>query len=603
MKIQNFEIPKESMRDMENMYIRKQNSKVQIQNDTILFSFGGKISFDTYFNSFSIEKWRKYTGLNSLKICYKACGKLRLKIWNEFLEDSQVKKELVCSDEIENETDKLIDYILNIPIRQDEKGIFSLEVESLSEEAELGSLSYQTDDVARHDITIAIDICTYKREQDICHNLNVLEKIIENKKSELYQKLHVFVSDNGKTLTRTSNEFIHIYPNKNAGGTAGFTRGMIEILNYQNKEFSHILLMDDDVEISVSAFEKNYAFLSLIKEEYVDSILGGAMLRRDVMYIQQEAGAQYKNGTIVSLRSKIDLRKKEEILLNEVAKEKPDYNAWWYCCLPIKCIEENQFPLPLFIHEDDVEYGIRCEKEVILLNGICVWHQAFENKRPSSNEYYDVRNTLIVNAIHSKEFSKRHVIKIACKRMLTNLFRMRYKDIELVYWAVQDFLNGVEWLERCDAEKLHQDIMKKGYCYKECTDSDLLERIKNKSIEKGVIISSAIDKRKLVTLNGWLLPAYRENQVKPICAGDSPHEFYRIKRAWIYDPDSMKGFYTKKRYREFVSLLAKCIKICIIVNAKFKKTIKGYRGKYTILCTKEFWNHYLEIKEIENEKV
>ena len=34
------------------------------------------------------------------------------------------------------------------------------------------------------------------------------------------------------------------------------------------------------------------------------------------------------------------------------------------------------------------------------MNGIGVWHDAFDNRKASSMEYYDMRNTLIACAIH-----------------------------------------------------------------------------------------------------------------------------------------------------------------------------------------------------------
>lgn len=53
---------------------------------------------------------------------------------------------------------------------------------------------------------------------------------------------------------------------------------------------THVLLMDDDVEVKPSALEKTYTLLSLLKEEHTDRMVGGAMLRSDYTFVQRSQG-------------------------------------------------------------------------------------------------------------------------------------------------------------------------------------------------------------------------------------------------------------------------------------------------------------------------
>lgn len=80
-----------------------------------------------------------------------------------------------------------------------------------------------------------------------------------------------------------------------------------------------------------------------------------------------------------------------------------EYNGWWFCCIPL-AEHFRGFPLPVFIHGDDIEYGLRFNKKIMTMNGIGVWHDAFDNRKASSMEYYDMRNTLITCAIHHPNF-------------------------------------------------------------------------------------------------------------------------------------------------------------------------------------------------------
>lgn len=101
----------------------------------------------------------------------------------------------------------------------------------------------------------------------------------------------------------------------------------------------------------------------------------------------------------------MDLRKRDALLRN-TESQNWDYGGWWYCCIPVSAIREKGLPLPVFIHRDDIEYGIRMGK-LMTLNGIGVWHEAVTKKLPQIGEYYDIRNMAILNAIHYDDWDKR----------------------------------------------------------------------------------------------------------------------------------------------------------------------------------------------------
>ena len=187
----------------------------------------------------------------------------------------------------------------------------------------------------------------------------------------LYDHVEVFVADNGRTLAveELQTPQVHIYPNRNVGGAGGFTRDLIEMMqNNDIYRITHVLLMDDDIVIEPEALVKTYMLLSLLKEEYLDTFVGGAMLRLDRQYIQVESGAVWNAGHLDPLKMNLDLRQCEACLYNET-EEFSEYNAWWYCCFPIDIVTPENLPLPIFIRGDDLEYGLRNMKHLILMNG------------------------------------------------------------------------------------------------------------------------------------------------------------------------------------------------------------------------------------------
>ena len=344
----------------------------------------GKVAFDTYFNGLSIEKWKKYTIVNQVSATVEIEGHFLITLCSKiFLHGEVIKKELARE---EFNASKKTRYSLSF--ENADKGMLYFEIESLED----GSVFYggYYEDTAITEAVrqpkIGIDICTFKREKFIENNISLLNKnIFNNNNSNLKDKLEVFISDNGKTLDidKLSNEHIHIVQNKNTGGAGGFTRGLMEILKDDNKYgITHALLMDDDIIIDTESIEKTYTILSILKDEYEDAFIGGAMLRNDKQNMQVESGASWNAGELVSNKSNLNMNVTWDCLMNEI-EEYTEFNAWWYCCFPMKVVSEENLPLPIFIRGDDLEYGLRNMKNLILMNGICVWHEPFDNKYSS----------------------------------------------------------------------------------------------------------------------------------------------------------------------------------------------------------------------------
>lgn len=599
MQIQRMELPQGGENAREKLYIRCLKGEYQIAGQSIQIGENTLIRFDTYFNAFPIEKWLLYTTIPDLSFHARMRGSGILRLYGvSGLPDGGCEKKLLAERRIESDDEQNVELELwNKTEGTQMRGVFYAEIETGEDgQCVISECTYDTSAAPLREISLTVAICTYRREKYLERNLKLIkEQLWENRTSVLCHKIRVVVADNGRTLGEEHREpWLKICPNKNAGGTAGFARGMLGAM--QDKNATHVLLMDDDVEVKPSALEKTYTLLSLLKEEYADRMVGGAMLRSDYTFVQQESGGSYQNGKIRSLHRGLDLREAENVWNNE-KDERADYNAWWYCCIPISVIREKGFPLPVFLHCDDVEYGLRSGREPIRMNGICVWHDAFEQKRPSVNEYYDVRNALIVNGLYVTGYSSRQAFAMVIRRTLVNLFRYRYRDIRLVTRAVEDYLRGPQWLMDVDAEQLHGELLRAGYRYSETFCGMLPDRAHTQlaDILAGRSNSSNIDKKKLLSLNGWFLPARRGKPV-PVMAGESPHCYYRKKKVWIYDPDTQLGFYTGKEVRQLFILLGEWLRLGFRLKKEYAAVQSAYRSAFPEMTSMEFWNQYLREK-------
>ena len=317
------------------------------------------------------------------------------------------------------------------------------------------------------------------------------------------------------------------------------------------------------------------------------------MLRTDLQWFQTEAGGTWNAGQLVSHKQGLDLRNLDACLYNEV-EEKCDFNAWWYCTMPIDIVTDVNLPLPIFIRGDDVEFGLRNMKHLILMNGICVWHEPFENKYSSSMYYYIFRNRLIDNAVRGIEYSKERFMADFKEQYFREIFTLRYKNAQLLLNGAQDFLKGPEWLMKQDGEELNMSIMKAGYKLVDLNELTIpFEYPRYEQMLHFVETPQSQRKRKL-TLNGlW------GKHDKAVCVPvQNPHiaYFYKAYGAVNYDAVSGKGFETYFNKKEEITLLKAYFKLKKEVDKNYDSVKEMFFHEKETLNGIEFWKRYLSLE-------
>lgn len=168
--------------------------------------------------------------------------------------------------------------------------------------------------------------------------------------------------------------------------------------------------MDDDIVLDCRVLERTKILLSLLKPEFYQSMLGGALLSLECKNIQVENGGFYDKCKHINYGN-LNLNVIESIILNN-SKCNVNHNGWFYCCIPTSFINERNLPLPIFIHYDDIEYGLRDKFEFLLMNGICVWHPSTIGKDPLWMHYYNTRNQMIMDSGISLNMSLLSILKM-----------------------------------------------------------------------------------------------------------------------------------------------------------------------------------------------
>lgn len=531
------------------------------QNTGICMKRNAVVSFNTYFNSFSCGKWKEYTTVETAHFQIMGKGKFRVDLYHEYLKDGTSGRKKVCSF-VTQGGEK------SEAVRLYTDGSLYAVVSALEPSVLSGGL-WETSKKIERTPRISIVMCTYKKEKYVKRNLEILKRMAGSGEEPGEIPGGICIVDNGKTLSISEFPEVTIIPNRNTGGSGGFTRGIQAVLDgelkdRQDTESTHMLLMDDDVVIEAEAINRVYAFLSYQKQEYDSRLLGGAMLRLDYPYIQHEAGGVWNHGRIHSIHQGFDLRRMQNVLHNEIyEKERADYAAWWFCCIPVSYAKKYGLPMPFFLHCDDIEYSLRGGSEPIYMNGIAVWHEQFENKRYSATEYYDVRNMLFTNSLHCPEYRWKDAAFSILYKVYANLIRYRYKDVELVIRAVEDYMKGEKWLRSVDEEKLHEEIVGKGYRldkiegYERAGESRYSEDTAKLYEYKSISIKKKISLYIVTCLHIF----ERKKNVYYLSLGAPVYHYLFKKRVMLFDPDNGKGFIVEKNNIKNMHYMVEAIKI------------------------------------------
>lgn len=522
----------------------------------------GSTSFDTYFNIFACALWKKYTTAEGFALHINCCGEGDVTLFAD--------GNAIAQAHVQEGWHK-------IPFDPKDAQAVWLHAGKGVEISE-GEFTAEGGDV--RDVEIALNICTYRREEYVYRNTGLIrEKIWNNDASPLKEHLQVFISDNAGTL-----DFIdgaHTYVNKNVGGSGGFARGLMEILD--EGRATHAVFMDDDITIMPESLERLYAFLRIVRAEYSLSPIGGAMLRLDRPCMQHESLAKWHGLLSTSLRTDCDLSARKNVIEN-LTGEDADYSAWWFSCVPTSLAREKGLPLPIFVRMDDVEYGLRMGVSPIALPGVCVWHEPFERKHSAGTEYYHARNSLIVNSLRTPEMP---AAKFLGRLLLGTLMRYRYVHAEMVLNGIEDYLKGPEYLMNLDPQEMNASLAK--------LKIEKLSRIDAQALEKTAAMRDTAKSKiiSLLTMNGAIFPAggqaWVQAHINPVCA------HFRKKEAMNVISDTGLGFTVRRDNKKGMKLGVRAIRTILKLRREWPAVSAKWRAAESTLTSREFWRKYLGI--------
>ena len=589
----------------------------------------GDCDFTTFFNALSLAKWRRYTVADQFALHLEVRG-AACTIWQTHAQKLDVapvpleetKRSLSVSSSWQ---------AIDLPLVVDDQDIligFGLQTEGeLQVRNSFYSAEVNSSDI--RPVELAIATTTFRKEDYITRNIALVRERIIGSEERAANHITMHVVDNGRTLDPAlAGGAVYIHPNPNAGGSGGFARGMIEAME-QSTPATHVLLMDDDVEVSPESILRTWNLLALVRDEWSEAFISGSMmssLQPDLRW--EDLGFITSGGFHLSLKPKYRVSSFCDTIYNETiiphGDNFPDtaqqYAAWWYCCIPISTIEREGLPLPVFVRHDDVEYSLRCKPRFITMNGICIWHDEFTHRYNAAVERYQtMRNCLIMQATTNGAPLSDFVGGLR-HNFFVEMAKFNYTDAALILDGFEDFLKGPGFYSAPGkAEETYMAANKRReqwMPYEELRELALSETgvdlndYSFDDIVRDIPMGLAIHDRKFNivhtqlferTINGQLYRSLKpfDNDIAVIEAAGwaiSYGRLYGKTTLIVVDPYTKRGTIRHKDKDKFRKLWAR-MEADLKEYKKNREEIEAlYRDSKSLVTSKEFWKHYLGVE-------
>ncbi|EHY4791248.1 glycosyltransferase family 2 protein, partial [Salmonella enterica subsp. enterica serovar Minnesota] len=175
----------------EQLYFRTQGGKYNYTSRNLLVPRHKVACFDTFFNAFSVKKWKKYTTLTSLFLRVNIIGRGTINVRHKendvirVLKQIDFKSSCNISDEIEIDISKINFGYIYVEWQSDEDSV-------------LNGFEFLTKDHVSKS-SMALVITTYNRKEAVTKTINRINKTLLTQ-SEFKDRFKLIVVNNGEAI-------------------------------------------------------------------------------------------------------------------------------------------------------------------------------------------------------------------------------------------------------------------------------------------------------------------------------------------------------------------------------------------------------------------
>lgn len=539
-----------------------------------VFRPGGRAFFDTYYNGIFIGAWKRMTTIDNLSVLLKGHGQFILRIGAHRLGQAF---RWIEEHEVELNEDGTI---VALPWADLDDGLLQIHLEAVSA-GELTGGYFLTHAAPQRDVKLGVVITHFNRQSFV---VPAIRRIRDDllRRPEYAGKIDLIVVDNSSNLTAEQTDgAVHI-PNLNLGGSGGFTRGLLHLVD--SKDYTHCLFMDDDASCEIESIRRAFTLQQFARDPKL--AISGALLREMEPYRLFEKGASYEKGLVRPLNMGRDMRDVGELLHAERQESYSAYGAWWFFCFDLK--QFSHYPYPFFVRGDDALFGLLNDFKVETMNGISCWGEDFQLKENPLTRYLGLRSTLAIMLMTS-DMSKQRVFRIMLSWFLSSIFSYNYSSAQAIIQAVRDVSKGPDfWLENMDMSAIRAE-------FGPLNAEEKLTKVclADYALVHGGIHESRLRRYiRLFSLNGFLLPAALIRKTTMLdhkaFRGTFRKVFRHSKVMYFYEAMDL-GYMAHYDQKKFFKLSALFLKTSLLFLRNMPRLRSEYKKGMSDMTTEKFW--------------
>ncbi|MFS8370463.1 glycosyltransferase [Acetobacter indonesiensis] len=536
---------------------------------------GGSVSFDTFYNGFSVEKWQSLGTIENLFLHMQASGQFTLHIMHHWADGA-----VTCLHSV---TVNCVDFeSTTIPVAAWSaltEGMLFLRIES-REKTAVKTMRLVTETAPVMRPRLGVVITHFNRQDYVVRSIARVRKKLLN--DAYYRNVIDFiVVDNSNNLNADELEGASVIPNRNYGGSGGFARGLL-YLKDQNS-YTHCLFMDDDISCEVESIKRAYAVLSYSTDPKIG--LAGVLLDAAKPWHVQEKGAEFSGGVFRPLHQNADARTVQNLLGLEKAAGHPVYGGWWFFAFRLDAVD--YYPFPFFVRGDDALFGLINRFSIFTMNGIACFSEHFLSKETALTRYLGFRASLAAYLMEGRG-SVVPALKLVGASFLWCAFSYRYESARAVALAVRDVGKGVSFwgrdlayppsLQEIERENSHDELP--AYFTEHSFSADAAPETGLRKIIRAI------------TLNGHLIPPVMMKK-NPLYTSEYARgllsKVFMTRRVVYRKYETNKVFSRDVNRKTFFTNLFEFGRYGVSFTLRYRTLAKDYQQNGRKLCTEAFW--------------
>ena len=426
--IQEHIVPNRLFNAPDEMYLRGRYW-IDRKDDSINLLKGNEVSFNTYFNCLSVDRWRQECDITGLSVQLVGEGQFLLCVHH--FGTNQPDKEVF---QTYIDFGKGASQVIALPVRDDlQTGLIYLKCLALTD-AKLNSIEYCTSQPCRTSVRLGLVITHFNRQSHVQRSVDrIFNDLLLD---ERFCNIKLVIVDNSSNLSLDiETDKIEVIKNKNVGGSGGFTRGLMKL---RDDGYTHCCFMDDDASCEIESIRRTFAYFSFLKQPKKVSI-SGALIQASNPSIFIEVGGYFRRARYRPVHAGLDSRDPLVISIVNENSNQGNYGAWCFFAFAMRDIEH--LPYPFFVRGDDVFFSIQNHLKVQTINGVCTWIEDFAVKESPLTRYLGLRATLTL-AILQDQMSLSRYIKTFYRWHKDQVRSYNYSSAIALEEAARDVLKG-----------------------------------------------------------------------------------------------------------------------------------------------------------------